>query len=58
MNTSKPLNGQRISGTVGYTLPGTEVRIMSSDNMQLAEDEVGRLQIKAPIVFEGYWQTQ
>ena len=56
MNTSNPLNGQRIAGTVGYPLPGTEVRIMSSDNIPLAADEVGSLQVKGPNVFLGYWR--
>lgn len=56
MNTSNPLNGQRIAGTVGYPLPGTEVRIMSGDNILLAADEVGSLQVKGPNVFQGYWR--
>lgn len=56
MNTSNPLNGKRIAGTVGYPLPGTDVRITDSENTPLAANEVGSLQVKGPNVFQGYWR--
>ncbi|MCP4596374.1 AMP-binding protein [Neptuniibacter sp.] len=56
MNTSNPLDGKRIAGTVGFPLPGTEVRIMDGDNNPLAAGEVGSLQVKGPNVFQGYWR--
>ena len=34
MNTSNPYEGERIAGTVGFPLPGVEVRV--------AEPETGR----------------
>lgn len=55
MNTSNPLDGKRIAGTVGFPLPGTQVRIMEGDK-HLAADEVGSLQVKGPNVFQGYWR--
>lgn len=55
MNTSNPLKGKRVAGTVGFPLPGTEVRIMEGDN-PLGVDEVGSLQVKGPNVFQGYWR--
>lgn len=56
MNTSNPLNGERIAGTVGFPLPGTEVRIMDGEKKPLGIDEVGSLQVKGPNVFQGYWR--
>src|SRR5437763_9380488 len=50
MNTSNPLNGERICGTVGPPLPGVSVRI--SDRT----DGVGGIEIKGPNVFAGYWR--
>jgi malonyl-CoA/methylmalonyl-CoA synthetase len=46
--TSNPLNGERIAGSVGYPLPGVELRI--------AGGETGTIQIKGPSVFSGYWR--
>ena len=56
MNTSNPLNGQRIAGTVGFPLPGTDVRIMDENGQPCATDGVGSLQVKGPNVFQGYWR--
>ena len=56
MNTSNPLNGQRIAGTVGFPLPGTDVRIMDENSQPCATDGVGSLQVKGPNVFQGYWR--
>jgi malonyl-CoA/methylmalonyl-CoA synthetase len=44
--TSNPLNGERIPGSVGYPLPGVDLRI--------GEGEV--IEIKGPSVFAGYWE--
>ena len=46
MIASNPLDGERRAGTVGFPLPGTEVRI--------ADDEV--LEVRGPNVFAGYWR--
>ncbi|MCU1488069.1 MAG: matB [Actinomycetia bacterium] len=46
MLTSNPLDGERRAGTVGFPLPGTDVRI--------AEDEV--IEVRGPNVFAGYWR--
>jgi len=44
--TSNPLAGERIPGSVGYPLPGVDLRI--------GEGEV--IEIKGPSVFAGYWE--
>jgi len=56
MNTSNPLDGQRLPGTVGPPLPGVEVRIVKPDGAQAAAGEIGALQVKGPNVFKGYWR--
>ena len=56
MNTSNPLDGERIAGTVGFPLPGIEVRIADEDGKALPQGEVGILEVKGPNVFKGYWR--
>lgn len=57
MNTSNPLDGERIAGTVGLALPGVDVRICLPDTTEpLASGEVGVLHVRGPNVFAGYWQ--
>ncbi|MFT3726438.1 MAG: AMP-binding protein [Terricaulis sp.] len=47
--TSNPLHGDRIAGSVGFALPGVELRIDGG--------EVGVIEIKGPSVFSGYWRN-
>ncbi len=55
MNTSNPLAGPRMPGTVGPPLPGVELRIVKQDGTGAATGEIGMLQVKGPNVFKGYW---
>jgi malonyl-CoA/methylmalonyl-CoA synthetase len=56
MNTSNPLRGERVPGTVGYPLPGVEARIAGPDGESLAPGEVGVIEVRGPNVFAGYWR--
>lgn len=56
MNTSNPLDGDRRAGTVGFPLPGVEVRIADEEGKILAQGETGVLEVKGPNVFQGYWR--
>ena len=47
--TSNPLVGERIPGSVGYPLPGVELRIAGGD-------QTGVIQIRGPSVFSAYWR--
>jgi len=47
--TSNPLDGERIPGSVGYPLPGVELRVGGGE-------ETGVLEIRGPSVFSGYWR--
>lgn len=55
MNTSNPYDGERRAGTVGFPLPGVELRVMA-DGAEVAPGEVGTLEVRGPNVFLGYWQ--
>ncbi|MBM4253304.1 MAG: AMP-binding protein [Deltaproteobacteria bacterium] len=43
-------------GSVGFTLPGTEAKIMNEDGQEVALGEVGELVVRGPQVMAGYWQ--
>lgn len=56
MITSNPYEGAaRVAGTVGFPLPGVEVRIRA-DNGELVSDGPGVLEVRGPNVFAGYWR--
>ncbi len=46
--SSNPLDGDRVPGSVGFPLPGVDLRI--------ADGEIGEIEIKGPSVFRGYWR--
>ena len=54
MITSNPYDGERIPGTVGYPLPGTEVEVMDN-GMPVAAGRTGMIEVRGPNVFQGYW---
>jgi malonyl-CoA/methylmalonyl-CoA synthetase len=57
MNTSNPYDGDRRAGTVGFPLPGVEVRVADPESAKvLGRDEIGVLEVKGPNVFSGYWR--
>jgi malonyl-CoA/methylmalonyl-CoA synthetase len=57
MNTSNPYDGDRIPGTVGFPLPGVEVRVADPEaGRALAQGEIGVIEVRGPNVFTGYWR--
>jgi malonyl-CoA/methylmalonyl-CoA synthetase len=57
MNTSNPHDGERRAGTVGFPLPGVDLKITDpSSGEELAQGEVGLIEVRGPNVFVGYWQ--
>ncbi|MBB94166.1 MAG: malonyl-CoA synthase [Rhodobacteraceae bacterium] len=56
MNTSNPYDGERRAGTVGFPLPGVELKITGSEGETLPQGEVGLIEVRGPNVFKGYWQ--
>lgn len=57
MNTSNPFEGERRAGTVGFALPGTEVRVVDPETRgELPAGEIGMVEVRGPNVFTGYWR--
>ncbi len=55
MNTSNPYEGERRAGTVGFALPGVELRL-TVDGAKVGQGEVGVIEVRGPNLFQGYWQ--
>jgi len=57
MNTSNPYEGDRLPGTVGFPLPGVEIRVADPESGRLLpQGEIGMIEVKGPNVFKGYWR--
>jgi malonyl-CoA/methylmalonyl-CoA synthetase len=57
MSTSNPYDGERRPGTVGFPLPGVEVRVVDAETgALLPAGEIGVLEVRGPNVFAGYWR--
>jgi len=57
MNTSNPYDGDRVAGTVGFPLPGVELRVVDPDTGEdVSPGDIGMIEVKGPNVFRGYWQ--
>ncbi|AVO39159.1 malonate--CoA ligase [Pukyongiella litopenaei] len=57
MNTSNPYEGDRRAGTVGFPLPGIDLKITDPDSgATLPHGEIGQIEVRGPNVFKGYWQ--
>jgi malonyl-CoA/methylmalonyl-CoA synthetase len=57
MITSNPYVGERVAGTVGYPLPGVEVRIRADGGELAGANDPGILEVRGPNVFKGYWRN-
>jgi malonyl-CoA/methylmalonyl-CoA synthetase len=53
MLVSNPYAGERRAGTVGFPLPGVELRLTGGD---AATGEGGEIEVRGPNVFGGYWE--
>ncbi|HOB65298.1 malonyl-CoA synthase [Ottowia sp.] len=47
---------ERRGGTVGFPLPGVEVRVRGDDGAAMPAGEIGGIQVAGPNVFSGYWR--
>jgi malonyl-CoA/methylmalonyl-CoA synthetase len=59
MLTSNPYDardGERRGGTVGFPLPGVQLRVHGDDGADLPRGEVGNIEVRGPNVFKGYWR--
>jgi malonyl-CoA/methylmalonyl-CoA synthetase len=55
-NPYDPKQGERRGGTVGFPLPGVQLRVRGDDGQDLPSGEVGNIQVRGPNVFKGYWK--
>ena len=57
MNTSNPCRGERRIGSVGFPLPGVEIKITDPESCaELPAGETGMIEVRGPNVFLGYWR--
>ncbi len=59
MLTSNPYDavlGQRRGGTVGFPLPGVQLRVRDEAGRDCTTDEIGAIEVSGPNVFAGYWR--
>ncbi|MFC7459865.1 malonate--CoA ligase [Hydrogenophaga defluvii] len=47
---------ERRGGTVGFPLPGVELRVLGDDGKALPVGEIGGIQVQGPNIFKGYWR--
>ncbi|WP_026607870.1 malonate--CoA ligase [Methylocapsa acidiphila] len=58
MTTSNPYDGERLAGSVGFPLPGVDLRITEPETAAiLPRGEIGVIEVKGPNVFKGYWRN-
>ena len=55
MLTSNPVAGERVPGTVGFPLPGVELRVSDAEGRAVPPGEVGTVEVRGANVFKGYW---
>ncbi len=59
MLTSNPysaVQGSRRGGTVGFPLPGVQLRVRDDRGDPCPTDEIGNIEVDGPNVFAGYWR--
>jgi malonyl-CoA/methylmalonyl-CoA synthetase len=57
MIASNPLEpARRVPRSVGYPLPGVEIRLASSEGNTVRPGEIGEVRVKGENVFKGYWR--
>ena len=59
MLTSNPYRteeGERRGGTVGFPLPGVDLRVVDDAGQPVPQGEIGGIQVRGPNVFQGYWR--
>ena len=59
MLTSNPYaaaDGERRGGTVGFPLPGVQLRVSGEAGAPCPTGEIGGIEVRGPNVFQGYWR--
>jgi malonyl-CoA/methylmalonyl-CoA synthetase len=53
--TSNPLQGDRVPGSVGFALPGVQIRV-SREGKECSPGETGIVEVAGEHLFNGYWR--
>ena len=60
--TSNPYDGDRVAGTVGFPLPGVDLRVVDEAGALVSPGQIGGVEVRTEGLFLGYWgldrQTQ
>lgn len=56
LTISNPYEGERRAGTVGFPVPGCEVRIVDERFEDVDNGEVGQILVRGDSVMRGYWK--
>lgn len=51
-----PVTATEYSGTIGVPIPGTSMKLIDDDGVEVAIGQTGEIAIKGPQVMAGYWQ--
>jgi malonyl-CoA/methylmalonyl-CoA synthetase len=46
----------RIAGTVGFALPGVDLRIAGEAGSRAEPGQIGAVEVRGPSIFQGYWR--
>ena len=55
-NPYLPQDGERRAGSVGFPLPGVDLRVVDDVGQGLPDGEIGGIEVRGPNVFKGYWR--
>lgn len=55
LDVSNPIDGPRIPGTVGFPLPGVEMRVVDESGNDVERGQDGEILLRGPQVFGEYW---
>jgi malonyl-CoA/methylmalonyl-CoA synthetase len=55
-NPYRAEDGERRGGTVGFPLPGVQLRVRDDGGKPCAVSEIGGIEVRGPNVFSGYWR--
>ncbi len=55
-NPYREQDGERRGGTVGFPLPGVQLRVRDEPVQPCPAGEIGGIEVKGPNVFAGYWR--
>jgi len=55
--SANPVDGSGIQGTIGLPMPGTEIKIVDDDGIEMPLGQPGEIAIRGPQVMLGYWKN-